>query len=223
MVLTERGDLAPAAYYLREPGLLRADAQIKLAEQLEEGAGPRVYAGCSSTQAPLLPRLRDVLSVLRVRLPELRESMEALPQLVEWMLSRLNDEGGFLADGIAPAALDVLRAHNWPGHLTELFAVLRSARAQAAQGATQAGRIEREHLPLALRVASEPVAGPPRPIQMEHVLEQAERRMIRLALERAGGNRTLAAELLSIPRARLLRRIEALGIGEKDEGKPGHG
>jgi transcriptional regulator with PAS, ATPase and Fis domain len=52
---------------------------------------------------------------------------------------------------------------------------------------------------------------------MERVLEEAERRLIRLALERAGGNRTLAADLLSVSRARLLRRIEALGIeGEKE-------
>src|SRR5262249_53544524 len=85
MVLTERGDMAPAAYYLREPGLLRADAQAKLAEQLEEGAGPRLYAGCSSTGPPLLPRLREVLSVFRVHLPELRECPEALPQFIEWI------------------------------------------------------------------------------------------------------------------------------------------
>jgi transcriptional regulator with PAS, ATPase and Fis domain len=36
--------------------------------------------------------------------------------------------------------------------------------------------------------------------------------MIRLALERAGGNQSKAAELLGVWRPRLIRRIKALGL-----------
>ena len=38
--------------------------------------------------------------------------------------------------------------------------------------------------------------------------------MIRLALERAGGNKSKAAELLGVWRPRLLGRIKALGLDE---------
>ena len=46
----------------------------------------------------------------------------------------------------------------------------------------------------------------------ENKLEEAERRLIVLALKRAKGNKSRAADLLSIWRPRLLRRMEALGI-----------
>jgi transcriptional regulator with PAS, ATPase and Fis domain len=39
--------------------------------------------------------------------------------------------------------------------------------------------------------------------------------MIRLALDRADGNRSKAAELLGVWRPRLLARIKALGLDER--------
>jgi DNA-binding NtrC family response regulator len=139
-------------------------------------------------------------------MPPLRECMGELPRVVEWMLSRLNDEGKAVT-GLSAAAWDVLKAHDWPGNLAELFAVLREARLRSEKG-----EIGRDDLPLSLRSASEPAARPMRVIDLEAVLAEAERRLIRLALARASGNRTRAAELLSMPRAKLLRRIEALGM-----------
>jgi DNA-binding NtrC family response regulator len=59
-----------------------------------------------------------------------------------------------------------------------------------------------------------PAAPAEPPLPLDQLLEQAERRLIVLALRKAGGNRSRAAELLSIWRPRLLRRMEALGITE---------
>jgi DNA-binding protein Fis len=47
---------------------------------------------------------------------------------------------------------------------------------------------------------------------MDAILEGVEKRLIQLALRKAGGNQTDAAALLGIFRARIGRRIEALGI-----------
>ena len=41
---------------------------------------------------------------------------------------------------------------------------------------------------------------------------ERERRLIELALKRAGGNQSKAAEMLGVWRPRLIRRIKALGI-----------
>jgi DNA-binding NtrC family response regulator len=46
-----------------------------------------------------------------------------------------------------------------------------------------------------------------------------ERRLIEVALRRARGNRTKAAEALGIYRNQLLRRMKALGIEEGGEGE----
>jgi len=47
---------------------------------------------------------------------------------------------------------------------------------------------------------------------LDDVLTAVERREILAALEKANGQRTLAAKLLHISRSRLYRRLEALGI-----------
>ena len=86
---------------------------------------------------------------------------------------------------------------------------------QATERAT-AGRIDVAHLPLALRQSKLAAEAAPRPARAEppldKVLEQVERRLIELALKRAGGNQSKAAEMLGVWRPRLIRRIKALGI-----------
>ena len=57
-------------------------------------------------------------------------------------------------------------------------------------------------------------AGPK--LNLDAVLEAVEKRLIELALRKAGGNQTDAAALLGIFRTRIGRRIEALEIkGER--------
>ena len=53
------------------------------------------------------------------------------------------------------------------------------------------------------------------------VLADAERKLIEQAIKRARGNKTAAAELLSIPRPRLYRRMQILGMdGAGDQELP---
>jgi DNA-binding NtrC family response regulator len=49
-------------------------------------------------------------------------------------------------------------------------------------------------------------------INLDNVLGAIERELIQRALLAGDGNRALAARLLGISRARLLRRLEALGL-----------
>jgi DNA-binding NtrC family response regulator len=49
------------------------------------------------------------------------------------------------------------------------------------------------------------------------LLEQVERRMMTLAVRRSGGNKSRAADWLGIWRARLIRRLEALGLESEDK------
>ena len=65
---------------------------------------------------------------------------------------------------------------------------------------------------MAVRLDRTPGSQEEKSINLDQVLEKAERRLIQLALRKAKGNRSRAAELLSIWRARLIRRMEALGI-----------
>ncbi|MEX0426934.1 helix-turn-helix domain-containing protein [Nocardioides sp. DS6] len=118
-----------------------------------------------------------------VRVPSLRERTEDL-----------GDIATALGAPLSVAALAVLRRHSWPGNVTELAAVLRWARAEAA-GAPIAPR----HLPPELVV---PEAGP-----RLSELERAERATIAEALRTTDGNKVRAAELLGIARATLYRKL----------------
>jgi DNA-binding NtrC family response regulator len=93
--------------------------------------------------------------------------------------------------------------------VAELYAVLAGAAGRAA-----GERIDAADLPLFLRVVPKPAAADERPLPLKELLEGAERRLIELALRRADGNKSRAAELLAVWRPLLLRRMSALGIDD---------
>jgi DNA-binding NtrC family response regulator len=159
----------------------------------------------------LLLELAGLLSPLTLDVPPLRQRLDDLPHLVERLLARLG--GGPVT--LTAAAFEVLRSHQWSGNLAELFAVLADSRPRATQG-----RIDAGDLPAALRLsdrlgreAPRPAAQPPLP----ELLEQVERRLIEVALRRARGNKSKAADALGIYRSLLVRRMKALGLEDAEE------
>jgi DNA-binding NtrC family response regulator len=209
-LLVGHGGLLEAGHagtvYLKDPAALPRDLQQKLADLFREAGAPRLVCGsCRSaaeefTDGMLVPEFHTALSVLELRVPPLRERLADLPRFVTHFLPDIT---------IEPAAIDILRAQPWAGNLRELADAL----GEAATAATGAG-IKRDHLPRELRVRAgiEPPLVPPRPLALDPLLEAVERRLILLALRRANNHQTEAAELLGIFRARLWRRLEALGI-----------
>jgi DNA-binding NtrC family response regulator len=180
-----------------------------------------VIAGCSTDPAAevragrLLEELRCALSTLVIDVPPLRQRLADLPRLVERLLEQILAADERRLQGLTPAAWDCLRAYPWPGNLRELRAALVGARAHAA-----GERIDVADLPAYLRLGASlgqtPGPAAERPLPLAQVLEQVERRLIQLALERARGNKSRAAELLSVWRPRLLRRMQALGLSSED-------
>ena len=65
---------------------------------------------------------------------------------------------------------------------------------------------------LRVRAGIEPPLVPPKSLALDPILEAVERRLIQLALRRTNNHQTEACELLGIFRARLWRRLDALGI-----------
>jgi PAS domain S-box-containing protein len=209
--------------YLREPAALPRDLQMRLNDFLTEAPPetPRVLAGSAAhldeevRAGRLLDELRCALSTLVLQLPSLRQRLADLPGLVDRLLEQSAVEGES-RPRLTPAAWECLRAHPWPGNLRELRGALVSARLHAGGDA-----IDVADLPGYLRVTVQlgQTAGPPaeRPLPLAQLLEQAERRLIQLALQRTQGNRSRAAELLGLWRAKLLRRMAALGLTETEE------
>jgi transcriptional regulator with AAA-type ATPase domain len=216
---TEAHRRAVGTVYLRDPQRLPPELQRDLVAFLTADVAPRVLAGICNpseqTTQRLLPELWCALSILVLRVPPLRERRAELPLLVERFLLRAAPQAEAPAAGLTPAAWDLLRAYPWPGNLSELYAALVSGGAAAG-----AGPIDAAHLPGELRRtergADEPAREADRPLPLDQLLEETERRLIRLALKRARGKKGKAAELLGVWRPRLLRRMIALGLAEAE-------
>ncbi len=217
-VLFGEGELAQTTgagtIYLREPSRLPRDVQQRLTGLLPtagEGGGPRFIAGLRADpdEGGLLVELAHRLATLPIRLPPLRERREDLARLVERLLERAGAAAGKRVTALTPAAWEVLRAYPWPGNVAELYAVLAGACTRAA-----GERLDAPDLPLYLRLGPRGTKEEERPLPLKELLEGAERRLIGLALRRAGGNKSRAAELLAVWRPLLLRRMAALGIDD---------
>lgn len=193
--------------YLKDPGALPRDAQVPLLDWLTDESAPRLICGSTRTAGEeadagrLRPEFHAALSVLEVRVPPLRDRAADLPRIASYLAP------GAVLD---PAAVAVLAAQPWPGNVRELAAVLTEAVAAAAGGPAL-----RDHLPHDLRVRAGLARPAPEPsLKLDPAMEALEKRLIRAALARAGGNATKAADLLGVWRPRLYRRIEALGLGD---------
>ena len=107
---------------------------------------------------------------------------------------------------LAPEARAALLSWRWPGNVRELLSAVESARALAGPGE----RIERSHLPPALRTGSGPVVVPGS--RYRAAVDEAKRRVVLEALAETGGNRTRAAALLGLSRQSLLYELKRLAI-----------
>src|SRR5205814_1542405 len=153
-----------------------------------------------------------LISPLAIELPPLSRRPEDLPPLAQHFLEELNRQEPKQVGGFDEQVWPLFSRYAWPGNLDELAAVVREAHVQAAE------TLVRPHdLPFRFRdglAAQElsPTPEPP-PLLLDPLLTKLETRLITLALERSKNNKSKAADLLGINRARLLRRIEQLQIG----------
>jgi transcriptional regulator with PAS, ATPase and Fis domain len=221
------GDPAPSidAIYLREPACLPRDVQLQLCQHLARSSvlgWPRVFAGCTMPllqavrSGQMLEELAYALGVLVLEVPPLRERLADLPALVERLLPRACAGRDVCVTSLSADAWALFRGYSWPGNLRELYNILRAACARA-----QGEQLRAADLPAELRRAVQRDQMPSRPadktLPLEQLLEEAERRLIQLALQRARGQKARAARLLGIPRPRLWRRILKLGIADPEK------
>ncbi len=152
------------------------------------------------------------LNVVAVRLPPLAERPEDVPPLIQVLLARHAARLGTPAPEIEPDALRALLDHDWPGNVRELSNALERALVLARSRA-----IRRADLPAAV-LADETRRPAPRSLGADLTLKRhggaLETEIIREALQRSGGNRRQAAELLGISIRALFYKLKSLGISD---------
>jgi two-component system, NtrC family, response regulator AtoC len=155
------------------------------------------------------------LNVIDITMPPLRERRADIPLLVRAFLEEIAARQAKPIPELAPAAIAVLAAHDYPGNVRELLHALERAVALA-----RGGTVELHQLPpeLMRSAAAMPAAAHASTIQpLDEAVAAFERQHIERALESVGGHRTRAAALLGISRKSLWERLRDPPSRGKDE------
>jgi two-component system response regulator AtoC len=149
------------------------------------------------------------LHVVGLRIPPLRERREDVPSLAAHFLARFARLRPDLpGPSFSEEAVAALAGHRWPGNVRELEHVVERA-VVLAEGPV----IGEADLPDVVREGPPAGAGtPPGDLSIKRGTRDLEARLIRAALERTGGNRTRAAEMLEISYRALLYKIKEYGL-----------
>ncbi len=144
------------------------------------------------------------LNVIPVHLPALRDRGEDIPLLARHFLDRFRKKMEKSVESIEPEALRRLEAYEWPGNVRELENTIERAMALETGRSIsievlpeKVSRYYQEHAPTATG-GNAHVLIPPGGVDFEKMVQETERAYLLAALERAGGVRIRAAEMLGM-------------------------
>ena len=214
--LADKGSL-----FLDEIGELPLSLQAKLLRAIENGeflplgstkpvnVDVRIIAATNSDLEKLSASggfRKDLyyrLNVFPIRISPLRERNEDILPIARAFLTSKT-----VSDEISSDVVEMLEGYSWPGNVRELRNVLE--RAVILSGGEP---IEREHIMISGEgpdVGGDGLSA----LVGRKSLEEIERSLIKLALEKTGGNKSKAAGLLGITRRTLYSRMEKYGLGK---------
>ncbi len=230
LFLDEIGDMSPAL----QTRLLRVLAEgefYRVGGQVPIRVDVRVIAATNQelTSAVQSGRFREDLfhrlNVIHIVTPALRERREDIPVLLDLYLREAARELGVPAKRLAPEALNLLTAFDWPGNVRQLVnacrrltvtapgAEIRPEDIPAELGGQNASRAGAADWSLRLARWAEVALGesPAKPL-LDTALPEFERTLITTALAHARGHRQEAAKLLGWGRNTLSRKIREHGL-----------
>ena len=148
------------------------------------------------------------INVFPITIPALRERRQDILLLARHFLEELTESTGKVVTDLDPAARRILVQYSWPGNVRELKNVL-----ERAVILTQDHFIAAEHLPVRLQheqtaLAEVSISLPPEGISLAEI----ERSLLEQALERSRHNKSHAARLLGLSRAKLRYRLKKHGL-----------
>ncbi len=215
--------------FLDEIGEMAPTLQAKLLRVLEDRAFRRLGASSdvkvdvrviAATNRNLEEHVREGrfredlyyrLNVLRIEMPPLRDRGRDVLLLAQYYIDLFSREFRRRVRSLSPAAEAALVAYTWPGNVRELRNLVERAVLLAESDTLEPADFETVHTvrsPAAPAAATGEITLPPEGVNLDDV----ERRLVTLALERTNGNQTRAAALLGLHRDQIRYRMEKYGL-----------
>jgi DNA-binding NtrC family response regulator len=211
--------LGNGTLYLSEVWELGRLEQKGLALLLDriEGSGARLVCTSSRSLDAMVAagefdsRLFYRLSSLAIQVPPLREHREDVPDIANFMLAQLVEEGVCPVRRLTTAALNQLRNFDWPGNLPQLNNVVRTLAVTALASEIDAVEVNRVLAPM--KQSAPAVAhGIPLDIPLREARDAFERMYFEHLIQKEGGSMTRVADKSGLERTHLYRKLKQLNI-----------
>jgi two-component system response regulator PilR (NtrC family) len=156
------------------------------------------------------------LNVVQVALPPLRERLEDIPLLVDFFLTKHTSGRVHSPQTVSPDALELLWGYQFPGNVRELENIIERA---VALGAVE---ITPDTLPqqvIRCRKFQEQLSNieiPPDGFDLERYLDDIEKKFFQKALEKSGGVKKRAAELLGLTFRSFRYKLAKHGMADEE-------
>jgi DNA-binding NtrC family response regulator len=217
--------------FLDEIGDLPLDLQGKLLRVLQEREFQRlgssetiqtdvrvvVATNCDLMERVEQGRFREDLyyrlSVVPLSMPTLRQRRIDIPMLAGHFAAKICALEGMQLKLIEPAALEKLRGFSWPGNVRQLENAIEAALALSGDRET----LGPSDFPLpqarTSQVSKEGMPSVPLPdcgLDYDRTLAHIERSILQQALQKTGGNKKAAADMLRLKRTTLSAKVRTL-------------
>lgn len=221
--------------FLDEVGELSPSIQVKLLRVIQErrftavgdtqerGVDVRIISATNKDleNEVIQKRFREDLffrlNVIHILMPPLRDRDGDLLLLADYFLRKFARDMGKEIKKISAYAMDILARYYFPGNVRELENIIERSVALETSNIVLPESLALSNLRCASTVPGRDPAIPgSEETSLEEVLENVERRCVLDALDRAGGSRQRACELLGITMRSLRYRMDKLGINPGD-------
>jgi len=152
------------------------------------------------------------LNVLRIEMPPLRARGTDILLLADHFIQSFAREFRRHVKALSPAAEKALLAYPWPGNVRELRNLVERAVLLSESETLEPADFESLHTFRSPAVELDGIELPPGGLNLDDV----EKRLVVLALERTRGNQTRAASLLGLHRDQIRYRMEKYGLLKSD-------
>jgi transcriptional regulator with GAF, ATPase, and Fis domain len=218
--------------FLDEIGDLPMEVQAKLLRVLQErefqrlGSSETIKADVrvvTATNCDLMDRVEQGLfredlyyrlNVVSISMPPLRQRRGDIPMLAEHFVAKICGLEGIPLKSMELAALDRLCGYSWPGNVRQLENMIEAAVAlsggrdilEAADFRLPQPSKARSVSPAEIPVIPVPDGG----LDYEHTVAVIERSILSQALQKTGGNKKAAADMLNLKRTTLSAKMRTL-------------